>query len=69
MPYKPYHPCIVQADVSIMVEKRLTLLLDDDMDEVAIAERKLRAFLPDINVDKCVGWGENRVAWRHSTAQ
>ncbi len=45
----------MQADISAMVSNRLTLLLDDDLDEVQSASEKLRAKLPDINVDRWVG--------------
>ncbi len=44
----------MQADVSAMLNNRLTLLLDDDMDVIQEASEKLRAALPDIDIDRCV---------------
>lgn len=44
--------CFPNADVSAMLNNRLTLLLDDDIEEVRDAGRKLRSALPDIDVDR-----------------
>lgn len=41
-----------QADLSLMINNRLTLLLDDDLVHVAAAAGRLRQLLPDINVDR-----------------
>ena len=43
---------IIFADVSLMLNNRMTLLLDDDLGEVAVAADRLREILPDINVDR-----------------
>ncbi|KAG1665034.1 hypothetical protein FOA52_003209 [Chlamydomonas sp. UWO 241] len=43
-----------QADITEMVNNRLSLLLDDDMRDVGDAGAKLRARLPDINIDRFV---------------
>lgn len=41
-----------QADVSVMLNNRLTLLLDDDLEKVQEAAEKLRARLPEIDIDR-----------------
>ncbi|WIA10616.1 hypothetical protein OEZ85_010798 [Tetradesmus obliquus] len=43
-----------QANTSNMVNNRLTLLLDDDLDAVAAAAVRLRQLLPQIHVDRFV---------------
>lgn len=43
-----------KANASALVGNRLTLLLDDDLDEVASAAVRLQALLPGITVDKFV---------------
>lgn len=43
-----------QADVITMVNNRLTLVLDDDLDAVAAAADRLKTLLPALNVDKFV---------------
>lgn len=47
-------PTTQQANASALVGNRLTLLLDDDLDEVAAAAVRLQALLPGITVDKFV---------------
>jgi hypothetical protein len=44
----------LQANTSNMVNNRLTLLLDDDMEAVAAAATRLRQLLPQIHVDRFV---------------
>lgn len=44
----------VQANASALVGNRLTLLLDDDLDEVEAAAAKLRVLLPNLLVDKFI---------------
>lgn len=44
----------MQANTSEMINNRLTLLLDDDMEAVATAADQLRQLLPDINIDRFV---------------
>ncbi|KAF8068392.1 hypothetical protein HT031_002081 [Scenedesmus sp. PABB004] len=43
-----------QANTAEMVNNRLTLLLDDDLDAVAAAAGRLRALLPGLHVDRFV---------------
>ncbi|KXZ47268.1 hypothetical protein GPECTOR_36g120 [Gonium pectorale] len=43
-----------QANLSAMVNNRLTLLLDDDMEQLAAASARLRELIPAINVDRFV---------------
>lgn len=43
-----------QANASALVGNRLSLLLDDDLDEVAAAAVTLKELLPNITVDKFV---------------
>jgi hypothetical protein len=43
-----------QANASALVGNRLSLLLDDDLDEVAAAALRLAELLPHITVDKFV---------------
>lgn len=43
-----------QANASALVGNRLSLLLDDDLDEVAAAAVRLKELLPNITVDKFV---------------
>lgn len=53
MPYPP--PSYAsQANASALVGNRLSLLLDDDLDEVQAAATKLKDLLPNITVDKFV---------------
>jgi len=42
------------ANAAAMINNRFSLLLDDDMDSVEDAGRRLRGMLPDLNVDKFV---------------
>ena len=44
--------CFPTADVSAMLNNRLTLLLDDDIEKVRDAGHRLRSALPDIDVDR-----------------
>lgn len=44
----------MQASVSAMVGNRLTLLLDDDLNQVESAAQRLRELLPQLLVDKFV---------------
>lgn len=51
--------CIVcslrcQANASSMVSNRLSLLLDDDLDQLTQAAQRLRELLPQIHVDRFV---------------
>lgn len=46
--------CLLQANASALVGNRLSLLLDDDLDEVQAAADKLQELLPNITVDKFV---------------
>lgn len=59
----PYACCVTlpamllpapQANASALVGNRLSLLLDDDLDEVAAAAVTLKELLPNITVDKFV---------------
>jgi len=44
----------MQANASALVGNRLTLLLEDDLDEIEAAAARLRALLPNLIVDKFV---------------
>ena len=44
----------MQANASALVGNRLTLLLDDDLDDVEAAAARLRVLLPNLLVDKFV---------------
>jgi hypothetical protein len=44
----------LQANASALVGNRLSLLLDDDLDEVQAAADKLKVLLANITVDKFV---------------
>jgi hypothetical protein len=44
----------LQANISLLVERRLSLLLEDDLDEVEAAAGRLRGLLPGIMVDTFV---------------
>lgn len=41
-----------EADMTAMINLRLSLLLDDDMDDVERAVARLKELLPGINVDR-----------------
>eukprot|EP00955_Chlamydomonas_euryale_P094223 364839-Chlamydomonas_euryale.AAC.2 len=49
------------ANAAAMINNRFSLLLDDDMDSVEDAGRRLRGMLPDLNVDKFVEVGARMV--------
>jgi hypothetical protein len=44
----------LQANISLLVERRLSLLLEDDLEEVEAAAGRLRGLLPGILVDTFV---------------
>ena len=44
----------LQADLSIMIGNRLTLLMDDDVEEIKVSAQQLRQLLPGVNVDAFV---------------
>ena len=46
--------CPPQANASALVGNRLSLLLDDDLEEVTAAADRLKGLLPNITVDKFV---------------
>jgi hypothetical protein len=48
--------CGLQANASELVGRRLTLLLDEDLDEVQANAERLKVLLPNITVDKFVEW-------------
>jgi hypothetical protein len=52
-----------EADVSQMVGARLSLLLDDDLDEVEAGVARLRQLLPGISVDRCAAAWRRPAAW------
>lgn len=45
---------VLQADISQLVASRLSLLLEEDLDEVEAAVARLRVLLPHLFVDKFV---------------
>jgi hypothetical protein len=45
---------LLQANISLLVERRLSLLLEDDLDEVEAAAGRLRSLLPGVLVDTFV---------------
>lgn len=46
----------LQANASELVGRRLSLLLDEDLDEVQANAERLKVLLPNITVDKFVEW-------------
>jgi hypothetical protein len=44
----------LQANISLLIERRLSLLLEDDLDAVAAAAVRLQGLLPGLGVDAFV---------------